>query len=82
LVAVFDGLNESILTPRITIMHAKTLLVLVAIAIVVYVFTRSRENMCAATPKLTADAIKKACEDMHGVYDATTNTCSCPGGVV
>ena len=61
-------------------MYAKTLLLLVAGLIIVYVFTRPREGMCAATAKLTAASIKTACEAQKGVYDEATNTCSCPAG--
>lgn len=64
-------------------MYAKTLLLLVAGAIVWYVTTRpSREGLCAATPALTAASIKAACEANGGVYDAATNTCSCANGTV
>ena len=61
-------------------MYAKTLLLLVALFIVAYVLTRPREGMCAATAALTAASIKAACEGQKGVYDAATNTCSCPAG--
>jgi len=61
-------------------MYAKTLLVLVALGIVFYVFTRPREGMCAATAQLTAASIQKACAEQKGVYDAATNTCNCPNG--
>ena len=61
-------------------MYAKTLLLVVAALIIAYVFTRPREGLCAATAALTSAAIKKACEDQKGVYDKTTNTCSCPNG--
>jgi hypothetical protein len=63
-------------------MYAKTLLLLVAALIMVYVFTRPREGLCAATPTLTAAAIRTACDQQQGVYDAETNTCSCPNGTV
>lgn len=63
-------------------MYAKTLLVVVAIGIVIYVLTRPREGMCAASAKLTATAIKKACDDQNGEYDPATNTCNCPNGTV
>ena len=63
-------------------MYAKTLLLLVAGLIIVYVFTRPREGLCAATPALTAAAIRTACEEQEGVYDAATNTCSCSNGTV
>jgi hypothetical protein len=63
-------------------MYAKTLLLLVAALIMVYVFTRPREGLCAAAPALTAAAIKKACDEQGGVYDEATNTCSCPNGTV
>jgi hypothetical protein len=64
-------------------MYAKTLLLLVAGLIIIYVFTRpSREGLCAATPALTAAAIRTACEEQQGVYDAATNTCSCANGTV
>lgn len=61
-------------------MYAKTLLVVLAIVIVIYTFTRPHEGMCAATAKLTAVAIQKACADQNGVYDAATKTCNCPNG--
>jgi hypothetical protein len=61
-------------------MYAKTLLLLVAAAIVAYTLTRPREGMCAATKTLTASSIKIACEGQKGVYDEKTNTCSCPEG--
>ena len=61
-------------------MYAKTLLLLVAAMIVAYTLTRPREGMCAATAALTAEAIRKACEEQKGVYDAKTNTCNCPNG--
>ena len=61
-------------------MYAKTLLLLVAAAIVAYVLTRPREGMCAATAKLTASSIKIACEGQKGVYDEKSNTCSCAEG--
>lgn len=64
-------------------MYAKTLLLLVAGLIIVYVFTRpSREGLCARTQDLTDAAIKKACEDQEGVFDPTTRTCNCPNGTV
>ena len=61
-------------------MYAKTLLVALFLAIVIYTLTRPREGMCAASAKLTAVAIEKACADQNGVYDAATNTCNCPNG--
>lgn len=60
----------------------KQILILIAIVIVVYVFTRPREHLCALTPQLTANSIRKACEEQRGVYDAATNTCSCANGTV
>lgn len=63
-------------------MYAKTLLLLVAGLIIVYVFTRPREGLCASTQQLTDDAIKKACEEQGGVFDAAARTCNCPNGTV
>ena len=64
-------------------MYAKTLLLLVAGAIVWYVTTQaSREGMCAKTQELTDTAIKKACEEQGGVFDASNRTCNCPNGTV
>jgi len=71
--------HESILPVHIT-MYAKTLLVALFLAIVIYTLTRPHEGMCAASAKLTAVAIEKACADQNGVYDAATNTCNCPNG--
>ena len=61
---------------------SKRLLILIAVVIVFYVFTRPREHLCALTPVLTANSIRKACEEQRGVYDEATNTCSCPNGTV
>ena len=63
-------------------MYAKALLVVVALIIVVYVFTRPREGMCAATAQLTANSIRAACSAQQGVYDEATNTCRCAEGTV
>ena len=59
-------------------MNSKTILVIVALAIIIYALTRPRERMCAASAKLTAESIKKACEEMNGEHDPVTNTCNCP----
>jgi hypothetical protein len=77
----FGDARKSILTGHI-IMRTKVLLLLIVVLIVVYVMTRPREGMCAATAQLTENAVRKACAEQNGVYDETTQTCNCPNGTV